>query len=127
MSWKALLILEAMLIRVNLPKKEQEIAVMLCGAREAAESGRVLLESVSCHTVSWSFSTSTSFISLFNICPACFVPLLPANSKQVYPAYGERSGPKQLPSDQTWQLPVAFFQQETKTHGSMSANFDLFL
>lgn len=57
----------------------------------------------------------------------CFVPLLQANSQQVYPAYRERSGPRQLPSDQRQQLLAASFQQQTKTHGSVSANFDLFL
>lgn len=94
MFWKALLILEAVLIRANLLNKEQKITVMLCGAWEAVESGRILLDKGPCHTVSWSFSTSTLFVSLFNICPVCFVPLLPANSQQVYPAYGEISGLK---------------------------------
>lgn len=51
-SLKALLILEAVLTRVNLLNKVQKIPVMLCGAWEAAESGMMLLESVSCHAVS---------------------------------------------------------------------------
>lgn len=52
MFWKALLILEAVLIRANLLNKEQKIPVMLCGAWEAAESGRILLDKGPCHTVS---------------------------------------------------------------------------
>lgn len=89
-------------------QRKKRIPVMLCSAWEAAESGRIRLEiHVFWHAISWSFSRFNSFTSLFNICPDCIVPLLPASSQQLYHVYWGKSGPKSLPLDQDQQLLVA--------------------